>query len=156
MQFIHLCLSRDWRPFPKIPSIDMYTNPIDNRGVRRDTSIRTFVFDNTNRSRASGLQVRNRITHAAKSFHTMDANVAVETDLDDENDTNRIGLLQRRHSKPVESFRTFLQPEAQPKSSSAIHGSNPWTGQTADEVREAAFSQWQYDQMTKEGRSNAK
>lgn len=80
----------------------------------------------------------------------------VEPVLDDENDTNPIRLLQRRHSKPVESFRTYLQAEAQPKSSSAIKGSNPWTGQTADEVREAAFSQWQYDQMTKGRQSNAK
>jgi hypothetical protein len=75
---------------------------------------------------------------------------------DQDMDANPIRLLQRRHSKPVESFRTYLQPEAQPKWSCAIKGANPWTGQTADEVREAAFSKWQYDQMTKARLSHAK
>lgn len=78
------------------------------------------------------------------------------SDDDEVEDTNPIRLLQRRHTKPVESFRTYLQPEVQPKTSSQIRGSNPWTGQTADEVREAAFSQWQYDEIMKQGSPHAK
>lgn len=74
---------------------------------------------------------------------------SVEDLNEEEVSSNPIRLLQRRHSKPVETFRTYLQARAQPKSSSEIKGSNPWTGQTADEVREAAFSQWQFDEMMK-------
>ena len=62
-------------------------------------------------------------------------------------DANPIGMLQRRHTKPLQSFKTYMQPEVQPHSSSEIKGANPWTGQTADEVREAAFSQAQFESL---------
>lgn len=62
-------------------------------------------------------------------------------------DPNPVGMLQRRHTKPLQSFKTYMQPEVQPHSSSEIKGANPWTGQTADEVREAAFSQAQFETL---------
>jgi len=68
--------------------------------------------------------------------------------LDDEPlSLNPVGLLQKRHTEPLHSHEVYLVPEVQPPSASAARGENPWTGQTADEVREAAFSQQQYQQM---------
>jgi hypothetical protein len=60
---------------------------------------------------------------------------------------NPVTLLQRRHTKPLSSHKTYLQPQAQPKSVSEARGENPWTGQTADEVREAAYSQHQFQRL---------
>jgi len=71
-------------------------------------------------------------------------------DNDDILDPNPVGLLQKRHSEPLHSHEVFLVPEAQPHSASAARGCNPWTGQTADEVREAAFSEYQFKKMQKE------
>jgi len=68
----------------------------------------------------------------------------------DDIDLNPVGLLQKRHSEPLHSHEVFLVPEAQPHSPSAARGCNPWTGQTADEVREAAFSEYQFRKMQKE------
>lgn len=72
--------------------------------------------------------------------------------LDDPNaaavvDPNAVTMLQRRHSQPLTSHQTYLYPAVQPKSSSEARGENPWTGQTADEVREAAYSEQQYRQQ---------
>jgi len=69
---------------------------------------------------------------------------------DDDLDMNPVGLLQKRHTEPLHSHEIFLMPEVQPHSPAAARGCNPWTGQTADEVREAAFSQHQFEQMQKE------
>lgn len=72
------------------------------------------------------------------------------TAVDNDIDLNPVGLLQKRHSEPLHSHEMFLVPEAQPHSASAARGCNPWTGQTADEVREAAFSESQFQKMQKE------
>ena len=64
-------------------------------------------------------------------------------------DPNPVGLLQKRHSQPLHSHETYLVPEIQPHSPSAARGCNPWTGQTADEIREAAYSEYQFQQLIK-------
>lgn len=71
-------------------------------------------------------------------------------DDDDAIDLNPVGLLQKRHSEPLHSHEAYLIPEIQPHSSSAARGCNPWTGQTADEIREAAYSEHKFQQMMKE------
>ena len=73
-----------------------------------------------------------------------------DDDDDDAIDLNPVGLLQKRHSEPLHSHEVYLVPDIQPHSSSAARGCNPWTGQTADEIREAAYSEYKFQQMKKE------
>lgn len=68
-------------------------------------------------------------------------------ELGDETNGNAIGLLQRRHTKPVESHHIYLNPEVQPSTTNEPRGENPWTGETAEEVREKAYSETMYQQM---------
>lgn len=61
-----------------------------------------------------------------------------------------MSFIQRRPTKPVESHHVYLNPEAQPAAESEARGENPWTGETAQEVREKAFSEQQYQQKMRE------
>lgn len=63
---------------------------------------------------------------------------------------NSVPLLQKHHSKPLSSHQTYLYPAVQPGSASEARGENPWTGQTADEVREASYSEHQYKRQQQE------
>lgn len=63
---------------------------------------------------------------------------------------NAVTLLQRRHTKPLRSHQTYLYPKVQPSYASEARGENPWTGQTAEEVREAAYSEQQYQRLQRE------
>ena len=83
---------------------------------------------------------------ATKSSGSKNTAEAAEEDLD----LNPVGLLQKRHTEPLHSHEVYLVPECQPDSVSAASGANPWTGQTAEEVREAAYSEQQYQQLLHE------
>ena len=63
--------------------------------------------------------------------------------------SNTVRMLQRRHTKPLHSHETYLQEDIQPTYASEARGVNPWTGQSAEEVREAAFSEQQYQDQLK-------
>jgi hypothetical protein len=75
-----------------------------------------------------------------------EANDKVNVDLS----PNAVTLLQRRHTKPLSSHLTYLYPGVQPTTASEARGENPWTGQTAEEVREAAYSEQQYQRLQRE------
>jgi hypothetical protein len=66
---------------------------------------------------------------------------------EDKSNANAIGFLQRRYTKPVESHHTYLNPEIQPTTTNEPRGENPWTGETAEEVREKAYSETMYQRM---------
>jgi hypothetical protein len=47
---------------------------------------------------------------------------------------NPISLLQRHHTKPIESHTIYLNPEAQPETPAAARGENPYTGISSSTV----------------------
>lgn len=63
---------------------------------------------------------------------------------EDKSNANEIRFLQRRYTKPVESHHIYLNPEIQPTTTNEPRGENPWTGETAEEVREKAYSETMY------------
>jgi hypothetical protein len=68
---------------------------------------------------------------------------------------NVVTLLERRQTKPLTSYQKYVYPKVQPTYASEARGENPWTGQTAEEVHQARYSQQQHQRLQQEKKQAA-